>query len=159
MPTTDSLAPATQTDVSVADAPPRFEQTMQGLLDLLKALPRDGAVTVSMLTDWLLPLFEDARDEYHALAESAVDQVTDVIDELDESTAAIDTGTRQVVFAAVGLAIMAYKRAGWIDDKSGQMELTARCPKDLSDEYAKVQSLVQLWASGTDITALQTAQR
>lgn len=135
---------------------PRFEQTMQGLLAMLQALPRDIPVTNGMLVDWVLPLFEDARDEYHALTSDNLEQISSLADDVasieqDREPAGVDEGARRVVIAAIGLAAMAYKRSGWLDD---DFKTTSKCPKDLADEYARVQKFVEAWMSGVDIVTL-----
>lgn len=139
---------------------PRFEQNMQGLLSMLQAMPRDAPVTVSTLIDWVLPLFDDARDEYHALTAETIDQMTELAEDvavLDEqvgeqkNSPEIDEGARRVVVAAIGLAALAYKRAGWLGD---DLKTNSKCPKDLAEEYERVQKFVQAWASGVDIVAL-----
>lgn len=160
--TTDSVVDSTAVE-SVSESKtgsaaemPRFEQTMQGLLSMLQALPRDTPVTNGMLVDWVLPLFEDAREEYHALSSENLDQIAALADDVaavddDKEDGAIDEGARRVVIAAVGLAALAYKRSGWLDDS---LKITSKCPKDLAEEYDRVQKFVQAWASGVDIVAL-----
>lgn len=152
-----SFAPAPTADATA----PRFEQTMQGLLSMLQSMPRDEAVTNGFLMDWLLPLFEDARDEYHSLATENSDQIAVLAEEVDEvadnaseAPRPVDEGTRQVVIAAVGLAAVAYQRAGWMDK---DLKITSKCPKDLAEEYTKVQKFVQAWASGVDVAAISDA--
>lgn len=118
---------------------------MQGMLALLQALPRDTAVTNGTLLDWLLPLFEDARDEYHALATDNSDQIEAVVLGLESARAeAADDATRQVVVAAVGLAALAYQRSGWMNKDLG---FTMGCPKDMAEEFTKVQVMVQAWSN------------
>lgn len=140
---------------------PRFEQTMQAVIGVLNGLPRDGVVTNGFLMDWLLPLFEEARDEYYSMATENADQiavlsdeVSEVADNIADEPREIDEGTRQVITAAVGLAAVAYQRAGWMD---AELKITSKCPKDLSDEYTKLQKFVQAWASGVDVAALTAA--
>lgn len=132
------------------DETPKFEQTLQGLLALLQSQPRDGAVTNATLVDWLLPLFEDARDEYHALAAENAEQIATVADEIDDADAdGPDEGSRQVVAALAGMLSMAMQRAGWMSD---QMAPTDKCPKDLAEEFGKVQMFVQAWINGADLS-------
>lgn len=134
---------------------PKFEQTMQGLLAMLQSLPRDGAVTNATLVDWLLPLFEDARDEYHSLASENSEQIaelTDAVDEIDAgNTPTIDAGTRNVVLSLVALLATAYQRAGWLN--ADATTLTPGCPKDLSEAFENAQTMVRTWASTVTIDA------
>lgn len=154
MTTTDSVSSASQTPPAsgAGEESPKFEQTMKGLLDLLTSLPRDGAVTHAMLRDWVLPLFEDARDEYHALAADNADEIVSVAEAVAEATPSVpDESTRQIVMALAGLVALVMQRARWMDDK---LVVTALCPKDLAEEYTKVQTLAQAWAAGIDVAAV-----
>lgn len=143
------------TDTQI-EAPPKFEQTMKGLLSLIQSLPRDGAVTNAVLVDWLLPLFEDARDEYHSLASENSDQIASVAEEVEAASAGDgpDEQSRQVVLALAGILSMSLQRMGWMDKN---MVVTSKCPKDLADEFSKVQTFVQAWMNGVEIPVEEPA--
>ena len=134
---------------------PKFEQTMQGMLALIQSLPRDAAITNGFLLDWLLPLFEDARDEYHALSTENADQIAVLSDEVDaidpDGAPRIDAGTRNVILSLVALLATAYQRAGWLGPDAST--LTPMCPKELAEAFENAQTMVKSWAASVTIDA------
>lgn len=133
------------TSTVAAPPAPKFEQTMAGLVALLRSTPGDEPVKNSMLLDWVLPLLEDARDEVHSLVSEVTDQLDAVVDGMDDAnddSAANEAAARQVVVALVGFASLVLQRANWMGK---DMNLLPTCPPDLVGEFTKVKMLVQTW--------------
>lgn len=121
----------------------KFEKNLGGLVAQLAGKPGAEPVQVTTLRDWLLPLIEDLRDEYHEMHADALAMMSADAEDDDDRDDIIDQ-SRVVVTSLVGLVTLTFRRVGWADENGN---VTPSCPPELAMELARLKELVTEWAA------------
>jgi hypothetical protein len=143
-PRPDNETDAPMRSASLQAASDKFEKNLGGLVAQLAGRSGTEPVQVTTLRDWLLPLIEDLRDEYHEMHADTLAMFDAMDDEEDDDRDEVIEQSRVVVTSLVGLITLTFRRVGWSDANG---DVTASCPPELALELARLKELVTDWAA------------